>query len=77
MENFIQVFEGSDRFAKYIESYALKQRKEPDLSSREVSKAIFFHLIKMKLALLNHKKSLLKFTLKLMTFKVNVRRQTY
>lgn len=57
MGYFIQAFDGSDKFAKYIESYALKQRKEPDLSLREVSKAIFFHLIKMKLVLLNHKKS--------------------
>jgi hypothetical protein len=57
MENFIEVFEGSNNFANYLESYSKKQKKVPDLGSREVSKAIFFHLIKMKLALINHKKS--------------------
>ena len=57
MESFIDIFKGSNNFTEYLDSYSVKQKKVPDLNSREVSKAIFFHLIKMKLALINHKKS--------------------
>jgi len=55
MEDIVQVFKGSEKFKEYLESFATQQKVKYDSSSMDVSKAIFFHLIQMKLALFKHK----------------------
>lgn len=54
MNDVISIYKGSDKFSEYLKTYAFKEKIKYELNSKDVSKAIYVHLVKMRLASWKH-----------------------